>query len=768
MIPAVANFVFHRFGVPRDVALRRLTVSVVIIAGILLVLFSTVIIAMDAVFPGRGLTGTLAVGEVAPRDIHSPISRSYVSEIMTAQRREEARDAVPLVYNPPDLSVARVQTGLAARILDFIDNVRKDPYATNEQKISALQQITALRLDETAVAGPIATMSDEAWSAVRTEVLHLLEQVLQDSIRESELPGILERLPNQVSLRFDSKDVAIIVDIVSDLIRPNRTLNTPATEAARAAAQDAVPDQLSSFQRGQIVVSTGTMLEPSDIEALEQLGLLQPPDQRLPEILRALLASITVLVLYTLYLWRWRKPMLEYQPRLIGLLAMLFLIMLLGARLSVAGEFYLFPAGVLALLFVAIGGPDIALIGTLGYAFLVGLMADNGFEVASLVAAAGVMGALTLRRTERLNTYILAGLLVAVVNIAVLFIFNLAQEGITPEEWLEQIVYCILSGIITAAVSLVGLYLLGVLFNLPTVLRLTELSQPSHPLLQRLLREAPGTCQHSLQVANLCEQAAAAVGANASLVAVAALYHDIGKLHNPAFFTENQRSSENPHDRLNDPLKSARIIIDHVTVGEDMAFDHRLPHRIREFIREHHGTTLVKVFYQQAVINAGDDASKVNKAQFTYPGPKPQSKETGIMMLADSCEAALRSGNPQDREAIRTQVVKIFNYYRDAGELDDSGLTLKDLKRIERIFVDMIEATLHPRINYDAVITKARQTQAMRVVGLQHRSGEFPVSSDEVMPWTVNGHSTAGLSIPPDSAIVDDEDTSDDHARAWD
>src|SRR5688572_30720433 len=119
MIPAVADFVHHRFGVPRDVALRRLTVSVVIIAGVLLVLFSTVIIAMDAVFPGRGLTGTLAVGEVAPRDIHSPISRSYVSEILTAQRREEARDAVPLVYNPPDLSVARMQTSLAARILDF-------------------------------------------------------------------------------------------------------------------------------------------------------------------------------------------------------------------------------------------------------------------------------------------------------------------------------------------------------------------------------------------------------------------------------------------------------------------------------------------------------------------------------------------------------------------------------------------------------------------------------------------------------------------------
>lgn len=756
MIPALADFLHRRFGVPRAQAVKRLTAAAVIAVAIALVAVSTVIIAFDSILSGRSLASSLEVGQVAPRDFHAPISRSYVSNVLTDLRREEARASTAPVYNPPDLNVARVQTSLAARILEFIDNVRRDPYATVAQKIDDFQQITALRLDEQTTAEPIAAMTDEQWALIRAETLRLLENVMQDSIRESEVTSILERLPNQVSLRFDSRDVAIIVDIVSDLIRPNRTLNAASTQAAREAAAQAVPEQISSFQRGQIVVSSGTKLEPADVEALEQLGLLQPPDQRFPIVMRAVIGSLMVLVMFGTYLARWRNALLEGQPRLLALLVGLFVAMLGAARVATGSEIYIFPAGVLALLYVAIAGPDVALIGTLGYAFLVGLMAGNGFEVSVLIAAAGITGTLVLRRTDRLNTYIFAGLLVAFVNIAVLFTFNLAQEGTTSERWLELLVFCVLNGIITAALSLVGLYVLGGVFNLPTILRLNELSQPSHPLLVRLLREAPGTYQHSLQVANLSEQAAAKIGANAFLVSVAALYHDIGKLSNPAFFSENQRGSESPHDLLNDPQRSAQIIIHHVVEGERMALEHRLPQRIRDFIREHHGTSLVKVFYQQAVIAAGDDASKVDIRNFRYPGPRPQTKETGIMLLADSCEAALRSTDPQSRSDIKAQVTKIINGYRDGGQLDDSGLTLKDIKQIERIFVDMIEATLHPRINYDAVINKARRTQSMRAV--------VPA---EAAQWTPDnrGPSTGGLDVPSQQ---DDEEFGDDHARAWD
>jgi putative nucleotidyltransferase with HDIG domain len=447
---------------------------------------------------------------------------------------------------------------------------------------------------------------------------------------------------------------------------------------------------------------------------------------------------VIALVLFGQYLIRFHQPMLQKQPRVVWLLAGLMLIMLLAARLSsTESAIYLYPAGALALLYVAMAAPGVGLIGTLGLALLAGLMADNSLEFAMLVMADGAICVLSLRRPERLNSYIFAGLMVSVVNVGLLMVFNLGQPTLLDtEDVLLLLSYCLLNGVITAAVTLVGLYLLGQIFNLPTVLRLVELNQPGNALLQRLLREAPGTYQHSLQVANLCEQAANAVGANASLVAVAALYHDIGKLHAPLFFTENQRGIEtSPHDTLDDPERSARIIIAHVTFGETLARQYRLPSRIVDFIREHHGSALVKVFYQQALIRAGEDETRITEQAFRYPGPKPQSRETGIMMLADSCEAALRSADVKSRADIELHVRRIIDHYRESGQLDECGLTLADLKTVEFIFVNMIEATTHPRINYDAVIARARQTQHLQPIKVERPMTES--LPDEDLPWNM-------------------------------
>ena len=225
-------------------------------------------------------------------------------------------------------------------------------------------------------------------------------------------------------------------------------------------------------------------------------------------------------------------------------------------------------------------------------------------------------------------------------------------------------------------------------------------------MLQRLLREAPGTYQHSLQVGNLAEQAANAIGADAQLTHVAALYHDIGKMHNPLYFTENQQDIGNPHDTLNDPYRSADIIISHITEGDDMAKQAGLPQRIRDFIREHHGTTQVFVFYQRALNAVDGDKEAVDISDFTYPGPKPRSKETAILMLADSCEAAVRSIKPQSKQEISELVGKIIDSKRSEGQLDESFLTLNDLRTIREIFVDILQGMFHPRINYREAVGK--------------------------------------------------------------
>lgn len=709
MIVPFADLLERYFQWPTERTIPILTRIVVLLATGGFLTLATLIVAFESLFPDQLDLAGLQEGDVATRDIYAPETRTYVSHVLTERLRQAARDSEPPVFNPADLAIARVQSGLAVRILDFIDNVRRDIYASPEQRLSDLKQITALQLTDD-VLNQIVQAGDEPWNAIKSETSRLLEQVMQDSIRDTDIPAILDRLPNQVDLRFsDDRDIKVVVEIVQDLIRPNRTINADATEAAKQAAAQVVPQQEIIVQRGQLIVSSGAVLEADDLEALQELGLMQPLERRWQEIARALVAVVVVIVITGLYLARFRPKLLYREPRFLALLATIFLLILMGVRLSLSGEIYLYPSALLALLYVALVNQQVAIIGVLGLAFLTGLMTNNSLEIATLVAAGGMIGVLSLRRPERVNNYFVAGLMVSIINVSVAVIFNVSEPTTLMQNIPPLLAFGLMNGILAAAAAIVGLYLIGQILNLPTALKLIELSQPNQPLLQRLLREAPGTYQHSLQVANLSEQAANAIGANAALIYVAALYHDIGKILNPAFFTENQRDvSSNLHDTLNDPYRSADIIISHVTEGDALARQHRLPNRLRDFIREHHGTSEVFVFYQQALARAEADEDAVDVADFRYPGPRPQSRETAIMMLADSAEATIRSTQPGTRQEIEDTVDKIIEGKRRSGQLDDSGLTLNDLNTIKRIFVDLLKAMFHPRINYAEAVTKTR------------------------------------------------------------
>jgi putative nucleotidyltransferase with HDIG domain len=219
-------------------------------------------------------------------------------------------------------------------------------------------------------------------------------------------------------------------------------------------------------------------------------------------------------------------------------------------------------------------------------------------------------------------------------------------------------------------------------------------------LLQRLLREAPGTYQHSLQVANLAELGAQQVDANAALLRVTAMYHDVGKILNPHFFVENQVDGVNPHDMLDDPYQSARIIIGHVMEGDRLARRYRLPTRIRDFIMEHHGTTQVVYFYHEALKQAEQTGEEVDIADFTYPGPRPLSRETAILMLADGCESSVRARRPQSKQDVEETVNYIFDTRLREGQLDESGLTLSDLRILRETFLTALQGVFHPRISY--------------------------------------------------------------------
>ncbi|HMN29473.1 MAG TPA: HDIG domain-containing protein, partial [Caldilineaceae bacterium] len=291
-----------------------------------------------------------------------------------------------------------------------------------------------------------------------------------------------------------------------------------------------------------------------------------------------------------------------------------------------------------------------------------------------------------------------------------------------------------LNGGISASVALLGYFLLGNLFNITTSLQLTELSRPTHPLLRQLLLKAPGTYHHSIIVSNLAERAAAAIGADAFLARVGAYYHDIGKTVRPYFFTENIADGSSPHDKL-DPLTSAQIILSHVNDGIDLAQKYRLPLRIQDFIREHHGKTLTGYFYTQAQRMA-PNGETVNEADFRYSGPRPRSKETAILMLADTCEAAVRSVRPATREDLERLVRKLIDERISEGELNESNLTFKDLQTIREVFLQVLQGVHHPRVSYpDAV-----------------RSGETGVNGKRSTPPN-NGASVTTTPPPPPGGV---------------
>lgn len=722
-----------------------------VLAILAFVLVSTLIIALDSILPGDADLTALVVGDVAPQDIHAPVSVSYESEVLTERAREAARANVAPVYSPPDPAIARQQIQLSRQILDYVDAVRRDPFGTMDQKIEDLSRITALTIPTTIIRSILA-MDDETWRAVDGEIINVLERVMRESIRDLDLAQIRDQLPTQVSVRFDPEAANVVVAVVEDLVRTNRFADPEATEAARLQAAADANVELRTFERGQIVIRAGTRIDDVDYEALDQLGLLDRTDLRAQVIARALLASLLVTVVAALAVTRYGKE-LALNPQLVGLLAAIFLIMLLLGRVFLGEtQIYLYPGAALALLFVAVANAAVAIMGVLGLAWLVGLMsisAGNPFEAAALIVMGGMIGALILRRSERLNSYFFAGLVIAIVNTIVVTLFNLEMLAANDAYSLSlRVVYAMINGIVSAMAALAGMYLVTLIFNLPTSLKLVELSQPNQPLLQRLLREAPGTYQHSLQVANLCEQAANAVGANAELVRVAALYHDLGKMLNPAFFVENQVDSVNPHDVLNDPYRSADIIISHVTDGDRLARQYRLPSRIRDFIIEHHGTTLVSYFYNQAISQA-DEAESVDIDQFTYPGPRPRTRETAIMMLADTCESTVRARKPTRKQEIADIVQQMIDARLRAGQLDDSYLTLNDLNNIRSIFIEMLQAVFHPRINYPPLPPAGAAREPSELAAEAQRGREIADTVGIEMTAEPNDASTESRPVSP-------------------
>jgi cyclic-di-AMP phosphodiesterase PgpH len=681
--------------------------------GAAFVTAASVIVSFNAILPSDSVT--LAVGQVAPSDIRAPRSITYDSDVLTNLARQSAIAAVRDVYDPPDPSVLRQQIFLARHTLDYIASVRLDSFSEDSQRISDLIAVQTVPIDA-AFSETLLEISADDWLRLDDQVVGILERTMRNEIRESELAGITANLPNLVSVSIDEDLSDVIVRLTKPLVIPNAFFNAERTREARDMASARVQNQTRSFAQGQIVVRAGAIVSEADMEALQQLNVLQPPDRRAQTVGGGFLAVTMIGLLIVLTIRRFDAGLVS-EPNKLILLGVLFIGALAGARIvNPADDFqsHLYPAAAFSLTASVLVSPTIGLMLTCALAVLVGVMLNGSLELTLMVAVGGTAAIVSSRRVERFNYYFRAGLVIGVMNVAVGLLFILMRGTTDPSRILVTLIACLLNGLLASGLGIVGTYFLSTILNLPTNLRLLELMQPSHPLLQRLLREAPGTYQHSLQVANLAELAAERIGANATLLRTAAMYHDVGKMASPQHFIENQTDGMNPHNGL-PPHESARLIISHVPEGEKLARKYRLPALIVDFILQHHGTTLVLFFYSKAA-----ETGETDKAPFTYPGPRPTSREAGILMLADASESTVRARRARTKQEIADIVRGIVQARLADGQLDNSKLTVSDLRTIEDVFVATLQGVFHPRINYPInapATTTAEVTAASAIQG---------------------------------------------------
>ncbi len=697
---------------------------------IVLLLITMILAAVALMLPllNRLLSPSLQAGQVAPEDVLAPASITYESDVLTEQRRDAAERSVVPVYTRADTRVARQQLEHLRSALAYITSVRGDIYASEKEKLADLAALEDIHLSQETV-GQILGLSDSRWQVVQQEAIVVLEQVMRSTIRTDRLEDYRSGVPALVSLSLPEEQAAIVAELAAGFVAPNSLFSEDLTNAARQDAREAVEPVSQTYITGEQIVQRGQVLTEANLEALRRFGLAQP-QQNWEEPVSAAVLAVLMAVFMVFFLRRQAQSAISQDLRSLTLLAVLFLTFLFGARLAIPGHTvipYAFPIAAFGLIVAALFNTKLALFSSLPLAVMAAFGLPNQLDLTLYYIMGGLFGVLALGRARRMTAFFWAGGAIAVAGALIIIVYYVPEPTSDLVGIATLLGTAVFNGLASASLAVVLQFFLAQVLGMTTPMQLTELSRPDQPVLQLILREAPGTYQHSLQVANLAEQAAERIGADALLTRVGALYHDMGKAENPVFFIENQVPGHlNPHDEL-DPLTSSATIIRHVTDGLDMARKYRLPRRILDFVREHHGTMITRYQYVKAVEAAGGDEALIDMDAFRYPGPRPQSRETAILMLADGCEARVRAERPTEEDILQDIVKSVIDTRISLGELDDTDLTLRDLSRIQESFVATLRGIYHPRVQYPKLEKgAAKQIPASADIPTLTRNGEIP------------------------------------------
>ncbi len=587
----------------------------------------------------------LHVGQASPQTFVAPVNTQVVDRIATQRQRQSAREQIDTVY-------------------------------TNDGELTAL------------VSAAISSSSLPA--AVIDDVLHSYQA--PSGVRDAALPAVIDRAV-ELAPPDRQRETRLVLErrLVGTSV-PNDRL----TQAARDAAAGAIPSVMQSLEAGQVIVEEGRPLSEDALRVLDSLGLYSARVAALSQTAWIVtgVALLTLLLTTPLLLSR-RRLLTELTFTKLAFLVSLTLGTLILQRVAVLVSPHFLFALLAPLVVAALLGTRVGLIWGAWTALAIGLIvpASPLFALTATLVGSTVAVLLVSQSRSRLSL-LLAGAVGGALAAVTLVALVLVGGGMSMTAAFTD------ASLLLAGGGLAGVLALGLLpvaesgFGFLTDFRLIELSSPTQSLLQRLIAEAPGTYQHSLIISNLVEQAVKNVGGNALLARVGALYHDVGKIRRPQFFVENQFTGENPHDRIS-PHLSYLIITSHVRDGVELVRAANMPEELEPFVMEHHGTTVLTYFYKRAL-----DEGQVDEVNFRYPGPKPRSKESAVLMLADAAESASRTLSDPTPSSIRSLIDRLIQQRQQDGQLDEAPLTFHDLEVIASTFERMLTASLHRRISY--------------------------------------------------------------------
>lgn len=630
------------------------------------------------------------IGDTAPFEIRA--TKEIEDKIATEQLKTRVANSVEPKYR---LSPS-VQMTMKENIKEFFDNVRKlkaDENLTFNKKVEILGEESRILLSKNEYYIALK-LSDSELDAFENTLYDLINQIMGAGIKEEDL----EYEKNNIEKVFETMDLSenekqLGIAILTNTIQPNKFIDEEATNRKKEEEVKKVEPVI--VKEHQVIVRKGDVIDSHALYLIKESGLLKEKegyDKRtvIGIILLIVLLQITIFG----YIRLFNKEVLEGHKLLILIIIITATILICEGTYNISP--FIMPVSAAALLIAILIDIRLSLIVNMFIIFILSFMLKLEDTLIAMYLVSGSIGAYMATRQQQRYNILINGLIMGIFNILTIVSFGLIKK-LEIIELIGKSGYGMINGLFCAILTIGTLPIWENVFKIVTPLKLLELSNPNQVLLKRLLLEAPGTYHHSIIVGNLSERAAEAIEADSLLARVGAYYHDIGKLRRPYFFKENQLGMDNPHDKLK-PNMSTLIITSHTKDGVELARKHNIPEEIVDIIAQHHGDTMVAYFYHKALKQ--DESKEINIEDFRYPGPKPQTREAAIVMLADSTEAAVRSLKEPSKENIEEMIRNVIKGKLQDRQLEECNLTFKDLNIIAHAFSSIMMGIFHERIEY--------------------------------------------------------------------